>query len=315
MSSQENIINIIKPEQYNQHQENKANSSIADKSKEEKEENGQIIKPVPVSRRVILKSKSDLTTIGESTIITKNVVKEIKMPLMYNNYNFQTRIQNGLYMEDLNYQNNLDSKNKEENNSFSFKKDKPCCSCTKTKCIKKYCECFANNKLCIDCHCQNCMNKSKSYNYNYKYTQKSSINISEPENELDETICTCSKSNCCKKYCECYKLGKKCTNKCRCINCMNMNMDKINNITNNNINTVNNLLNDIDKNKDNFNKENLISDEKKVILSKSSESDNISDSFKVQRISVFINKYQTLINVEKLNKEDLNLLCKKRKPS
>ena len=261
MSSQENIINIIKPEQYNQHQENKANSSIADKSKEEKEENGQIIKPVPVSRKVIIKSKSDLTTIGESTIITKNVVKEIKMPLMYNNYNFQNRIQNGLYMEDLNYQNNLDSKNKEENNSFSFKKDKPCCSCTKTKCIKKYCECFANNKLCIDCHCQNCMNKSKSYNYNYKYTQKSSINISEPENELDETICTCSKSNCCKKYCECYKLGKKCTNKCRCINCMNM--DKINNITNNNINTVNNLLNDIDKNKDNFNKENLISDEKK----------------------------------------------------
>ena len=312
MSSQENIINIIQTKQYNQHQENNANSSIADKSKEEKEENGQIIKPVPVSRRVILKSKSDLTTIGESTIITKNVVKEIKMPLMYNNYNFQNRIQNGLYMEDLNYQNNLDSKNKEENNSFSFKKDKPCCSCTKTKCIKKYCECFANNKLCIDCHCQNCMNKSKSYNYNYKYTQKSSINISEPENELDEIICTCSKSNCCKKYCECYKLGKKCTNKCRCINCMNM--DKIYNITNNNINTVNNLLNDIDKNKDNFNKENLISEEKKVILSKSSESDNISDSFKVQRISVFINKYQTLINVEKLNKEDLNLLCKKRKP-
>ena len=312
MSSQENMINIIKPKLYYHLPENNPNSSIPYQTQEEKAENGQIIKPVPVTRKVIIKSKSDLTTMGESTLTTKNVVKEIKMPLMYNNYNFTNRIQNGLYMEDLNYSNNLDSKNKEENNSFSFKKDKPCCSCTKTKCIKKYCECFANNKLCIDCHCQNCMNKSKSYNYNYKYTQKSSINISEPENELDETICTCSKSNCCKKYCECYKLGKKCTNKCRCINCMNM--DKINNITNNNINTVNNLLNDIDKNKDNFNKENLISDEKKVILSKSSESDNISDSFKVQRISVFINKYQTLINVEKLNKEDLNLLCKKRKP-
>ena len=308
MSSQENIINMIKPEKFNQLQENNINSSIVNKSQDEKAENGQIIKPVPVSRKVILKSKSDLTTIGESTITTKNVVKEIKMPLMYNNFNFQNRIQNGLYIEDLNYQNNFESKNKEENNSFSFKKDKPCCSCTKTKCIKKYCECFANNKLCIDCHCQNCMNKSKSYNY----TQKNSINISEQENDLDETICTCSKSNCCKKYCECYKLGKKCTNKCRCINCMNM--DKINNITNNNINTVNNLIYDIDKNKDNYNKGNLISEEKKVILSKSSESDNISDTFKVQRISVFINKYQTLINVEKLNKEDLNLLCKKRKP-
>ena len=306
MSSQENVINIIKPEKFNQLPENNSNSSISNKSLEEKAENGQIIKPVPVSRKVIIKSKSDLTTVGDSTITAINVVKEIKMPLMYNNYNFKNRIQNGLYIEDLNYQNNFD-KNKEENNSFSFR-NKPCCSCTKTKCIKKYCECFANNKLCIDCHCQNCMNKSKNYNY----TPKSSINISEPENEVDETICTCSKSNCCKKYCECYKLGKKCTNKCRCINCMNL--DKINNITNNKINTANNLLNDIEKNKDNFNKENLVSEEKKIILRKSSESDNINDNFKVQRISVFINKYQTLINVEKLNKEDLNLLCKKRKP-
>ena len=306
MSSQENIINEIEPKKYYQHQENNTNLSIPNKPQEEKIENGQIIKPVPVSRKVIIKSKSDLTTLGElgeSTLTTKNVVQEIKMPLMYNNYNFQRRIQNGLYMEDLNYQNNLDSKNKEENNSFSFKKDKPCCSCTKTKCIKKYCECFANNKLCIDCHCQNCMNKSKNYNY----MKKNSINISGEENDLDEIICTCSKSNCCKKYCECYKLGKKCTNKCRCINCMNL--DK------NNINTVYNFINNIEhKNTDNFNKDNLISEEKKIIMSKSSDNNDINDIFKVQRISVFINKYQTLINVEKLDKEDLNLLCKKRKP-
>ena len=306
MSSQENIINEIEPKKYYQHQENNTNLSIPNKPQEEKIENGQIIKPVPVSRKVIIKSKSDLTTLGElgeSTLTTKNVVQEIKMPLMYNNYNFQRRIQNGLYMEDLNYQNNLDSKNKEENNSFSFKKDKPCCSCTKTKCIKKYCECFANNKLCIDCHCQNCMNKSKNYNY----MKKNSINISGEENDLDEIICTCSKSNCCKKYCECFKLGKKCTNKCRCINCMNL--DK------NNINTVYNFINNIEhKNTDNFNKDNLISEEKKIIMSKSSDNNDINDIFKVQRISVFINKYQTLINVEKLDKEDLNLLCKKRKP-
>ena len=308
MSSQENIINVIKPEKYYQHPENNANSSIPNKPQEEKAENGQIIKPVPVSRKVIMKSKSELTAIGESTLTTKNVVKEINMPLMYNNYNFPNRIQNGLYIEDLNYKNNLESKHKEENNSFSFKKDKPCCSCTKTKCIKKYCECFANNKLCIDCHCQNCMNKSQNYNY----TQKSSINISGEVNDFDETICTCSKSNCSKKYCECYKLGKKCTNKCRCINCMNL--DKNNNLTYNKINTVNNLINDIAyKDKDNNNKEQIIPEEKKIIMSKSSENENIDNSFKIQRISVFINKYQTLINVEKLNKEDLNLLCKKRK--
>ena len=308
MSSQENMINIIKPQKYYHLPENNPNSSIPYQTQEEKAENGQIIKPVPVTRKVIIKSKSDLTTMGESTLTTKNVVKKIKMPLMYNNYNFTNRIQNGLYMEDLNYSNNLDSKNKEENNSFSFKKDKPCCSCTKTKCIKKYCECFANNKLCIDCHCQNCMNKSKSYNY----TQKSSINISETENDLDEPICTCTKSNCCKKYCECYKLGKKCTNKCRCINCKNMNKNNL--ITNNKLNSGNNIINDIENKNKNKNKD-IISEEKKIITKKNSENENLDDTFKIQRISVFIKKNQTLINVEKLNKEDLNLLCKKREHS
>jgi hypothetical protein len=33
--------------------------------------------------------------------------------------------------------------------------------------------------------------------------------------------CTCSKSNCNKKYCECFKIGKKCDNNCRCIRCNN----------------------------------------------------------------------------------------------
>ena len=39
------------------------------------------------------------------------------------------------------------------------------------------------------------------------------------------------------------------------------------------------------------------------------------DCFNVQRISIFINKSQTLINVEKLAKEEFSLLCKKRKKS
>ena len=39
------------------------------------------------------------------------------------------------------------------------------------------------------------------------------------DNEI--IICTCTKSGCNKKYCECYKAGKKCNDKCRCLNCMN----------------------------------------------------------------------------------------------
>jgi hypothetical protein len=40
---------------------------------------------------------------------------------------------------------------------------------------------------------------------------------------------------------------------------------------------------------------------------------NENGNFNIQRISIFINKSQTLINVEKLAKEEFNLLCKKRK--
>ena len=42
---------------------------------------------------------------------------------------------------------------------------------------------------------------------------------------------------------------------------------------------------------------------------------NEIDIFNIQRISIFINKSQTLINVEKMAKEEFNLLCKKRKKS
>ena len=40
-------------------------------------------------------------------------------------------------------------------------KNKPCCNCIKTKCMKKYCECFANNKLCKNCVCSDCKNKTE----------------------------------------------------------------------------------------------------------------------------------------------------------
>ena len=39
--------------------------------------------------------------------------------------------------------------------------EKFCCNCTKTKCVKKYCECFSNNRFCKDCNCVDCLNKYK----------------------------------------------------------------------------------------------------------------------------------------------------------
>ena len=34
-------------------------------------------------------------------------------------------------------------------------------------------------------------------------------------------LCNCKRSKCVKKYCECYILGKKCNENCKCTNCKN----------------------------------------------------------------------------------------------
>jgi hypothetical protein len=52
------------------------------------------------------------------------------------------------------------------------------------------------------------------------------INKNIPIHEINglnvtNIVCNCTKSNCRKKYCECYKGGKECSWMCRCVNCEN----------------------------------------------------------------------------------------------
>ena len=218
-----------------------------------------------------------------------------------------------------------------ENNSS----DKMCCYCSKTSCIKKYCECFSNNRYCKNCHCTNCKNIPGYLGGEI---------IKEGTENDDKVFCTCTKSNCNKKYCECYKSNQKCTDKCRCINCKNgsqpsfsFNVARSENIINNSdINQVNNykvnnnINNDINSNDNNINEDldeknniksetiNLEEEENeedrnnKIISRKSSLESN--NSYQIQRVSIFIDKYQTVINVEKFTKE-MMMVSKKRKKS
>jgi hypothetical protein len=43
-----------------------------------------------------------------------------------------------------------------------------CCNCKKSRCLKLYCDCFANGELCRDCNCTGCANveenKEEIYN-------------------------------------------------------------------------------------------------------------------------------------------------------
>lgn len=114
-----------------------------------------------------------------------------------------------------------------------------CCTCTKSRCLKKYCECYANKEYCDGCECQNCYNLPKfremikrSLDFTggkgSKYHAHSGAGIDEdsihsPTESLEnqEIVCNCTKSNCMKKYCECFKAGEGCKDSCRCINCEN----------------------------------------------------------------------------------------------
>ena len=207
-----------------------------------------------------------------------------------------------------------DIKESENNNITS---EKLCCNCTKTKCVKKYCECYSNNRFCRNCHCVDCMNIPEN---------NSACENGKELLETEKVFCTCAKSNCTKKYCECYKSNQKCTYKCRCVNCkngvkasFNVNVPESDNIINKeSINKDNEIINNIVENNsvDKNEKINLgIGDKnnKKINSRKSSnENNNENKNYQIQRVSVFINKYKTVIDVEKFTKE-MMLISKKRK--
>jgi hypothetical protein len=245
-----------------------------------------------------------------------------------NNNNTNTKtINNNINIDKINYLKNESIIEHNNNNN------KIHCTCKKTKCIKKYCECFSNGFLCHNCKCENCENKLYLIDNNINNNNIRSNNIinnksirKEEELLLGETnnfnkninnnyyklnsendnnnyeindnnyikkliICTCSKSGCNKNYCECFKAKVKCNNKCRCIKCLNKPDDTI-----------------------------KLEEEKMIVKSLSSPINNINNennipqnTFTIHRISVNINKVQTLINIEKLDYLDTNKFLNKKR--
>lgn len=43
-----------------------------------------------------------------------------------------------------------------------LKKPKRPCNCTKSQCLKFYCDCFAAGEYCIGCNCKDCLNEHDS---------------------------------------------------------------------------------------------------------------------------------------------------------
>ncbi|CAL9090038.1 unnamed protein product [Musa acuminata var. zebrina] len=119
------------------------------------------------------------------------------------------------------------------------------CNCKKSKCLKLYCECFAAGVYCSEpCSCQGCFNKPihedtvlatrkqiesrnpLAFAPKVIRTSEAGVEMRDDANKTPASTrhkrgCNCKKSNCLKKYCECYQFGVGCSISCRCEGCKN----------------------------------------------------------------------------------------------
>ncbi|XP_014224287.1 protein lin-54 homolog isoform X1 [Trichogramma pretiosum] len=109
------------------------------------------------------------------------------------------------------------------------------CNCTKSQCLKLYCDCFANGEFCHMCNCNNCSNNLGNEEERHRAIRsclERNPNAFRPKigkaRETGDDIrrhnkgCNCKRSGCLKNYCECYEAKIPCSNNCKCIGCRNV---------------------------------------------------------------------------------------------
>jgi hypothetical protein len=108
------------------------------------------------------------------------------------------------------------------------------CSCPRSRCIKLYCECFQDGRMCSSlCSCKKCKNTKEETGPNGLRTKAIQNILSRnphafskdkrntPPPSHDGIVCRCVKSRCLKLYCDCFQSGQVCGQFCMCIGCLN----------------------------------------------------------------------------------------------
>ncbi|XP_073961777.1 uncharacterized protein [Choristoneura fumiferana] len=110
------------------------------------------------------------------------------------------------------------------------------CNCTKSQCLKLYCDCFANGEFCNRCNCNNCHNNLENEELRQKAIRGCldrnpnafRPKIGKSKSGGPEIVrrhnkgCNCKRSGCLKNYCECYEAKIACTAMCKCVGCRNV---------------------------------------------------------------------------------------------
>ena len=107
------------------------------------------------------------------------------------------------------------------------------CNCVKSRCLKLYCDCYKAEELCnVFCKCVSCRNVySESLPGGLLFRMKSEYKLHKPESFGKKTKktgegCSCKNNRCLKKYCDCFRNGTACSEKCLCLDCANIAANK-----------------------------------------------------------------------------------------